>query len=328
MVFGLLEVTEVTIIIGVDQAIIDRMARTMKNLETKISPLNVFDDRYYPPSSEPADRVLSYFLVMVAMDHRLSRPGRSYQAIIDGVEYRGADLLYRLGRIKYEEDPDFFTARRLANVEMEEVAKWLSAGQASPPDLETRVMLLRDLGEKLDRLYGGNPINLLELAGNRLRGSLDKPGLLDLLKVFRAYEDPVEKKALLLAKFLTRRGLISPHDGAGIPVDNHLTRIAYRTGLVMVSGTMWAKIRDGLEVSREEDVLLRMVVKHGYEEVAKRSGLDPFLLDDFLWVHGRNICLRDSVPSCDKCVFKGFCRARKNKSFMVTEHFYYNTWYY
>lgn len=317
-----------SIIVGVDQAVTDRMARTIKNLETKISPLNVFDERYYPPSDEPVDRVLSYFLVMVAMDHRLSRPGRPYQATIDGVEYRGADLLYRLGRIKYEEDPSFFTAERLSTVEIEEVAKWLSAGQVSPPDLETRVMLLRDLGVKLYKLYGGNSVSLLEMAENRLRGSLDKPGLLDLLKVFRAYEDPVEKKALLLAKFLTRRGLISPIDEAGIPVDNHLVRIAYRTGLVMVSGTLWTKIRNGLEVSREEDVLLRMVVRQGFEELAKRSGIDPFLLDDFLWVHGRSICLRDSAPLCDKCVFKGFCRARKNKSFMVTEHTYYNTWYY
>jgi len=42
-----------------------------------------FDDpRYYPPPGAPRRQVMSYFLVMVAMDHRLSRGRRQYEAVI------------------------------------------------------------------------------------------------------------------------------------------------------------------------------------------------------------------------------------------------------
>ncbi|MEM4053120.1 MAG: iron-sulfur cluster loop, partial [Ignisphaera sp.] len=52
----------------------------IKNLPIK--PLNVFDTSFYPSVDESIDRVLAYFLIMVAMDHRLSRPDKPYEAEI------------------------------------------------------------------------------------------------------------------------------------------------------------------------------------------------------------------------------------------------------
>jgi hypothetical protein len=315
-------------IIGVDETVAERVARVLRNNKPDLPRLNVYDERYYPPSSTDLELALRYFIVLVAMDHRLSRPGRPYQACLEDGCYSGADLLYRLGMRIFHENPDFYSPEHLANISVDEVKKVFSAGDSSPPDPEIRAFLLRDLGYKLLKLFNGSTTVLLKMAGSRVRGSIFEPGLVDLLRVFRAYEDPVEKKSMLLTKFLTARGYFKPIDELDVAVDNHLSRIAYRVGLVAVSGSLWNKIKSGVEVSSEEDILLRLIVRRAYKIVSRKSGLGAGLVDDFFWIMGRTTCFREKPPICDKCLFKGFCRARKNNAFMVSEHVYYNTWYY
>ncbi len=315
-------------VIGIDETIIDRIARVLRNNIQELPSLNVFDERFYPPRDVDLETALRYFIVMVAMDHRLSRPGRKYEACLDDGCYKGADLLYRLGAKLLNEKPVFFNPEYLSSVSIDEVKQVFSAGNASPPDPEVRTLLLRDLGLKLVKLYNASVSNLLNTAKNRIHGSIVEPGLADLLRVFRAYEDPVEKKTMLLVKFLVARGYFNPVDELDVAVDNHLSRIAYRTGLVAVSGSLWSKIKEGVEVSLEEDVLLRFTIRRAYRLISQKSGVNARYVDDYFWIMGRTICLRDDKPLCDKCFFKGFCRARKNNAFMVSEHVFYNTWYY
>jgi hypothetical protein len=316
-------------VIGIDTRVAERVARIIHKFKDRLEKIDVFDKRFYPPKNEPREDVLRYFIVMVAMDHRLSRPGKPYEACIPGDDcYHGADLLYRLGMIKYMEDPGFFSPEKLARIRINDVLEWLSIGEAKPPDPEIRAYLLRDLGVKLLKLYDGRVSNLIDSSNNRIFGEKDKPGLVDNLRVFRAYEDPVAKKSLLLAKFLRARGLFNPVDDLEPIIDNHLSRIAYRLGLVMVSGELWDKIRKGVEVTGEEDVLLRLSIRRAYRIIAEKSGVDPGVIDDYFWLFGRKICLRDEKPLCDKCIFNKVCLARRNSSFMVKEHTYYNTWYY
>ena len=316
-------------VIGIDIKIAERMAKILAKHKGELETLDMFDPRFYPDKNEPFENVLRYFIVMVAMDHRLSRPGKPYEACIDDKGcFHGADLLYALGKKKYDEDPEFFTPQHLMSIGIDEVKQWLSYGTAVPPDPDVRAYLLRDLGLKLVKLYDGQVTELVMKSNNRIRGTLENPGLVDTLKVFRAYEDPVEKKALLFAKFIINRGLFKQLDKLDVQIDNHLTRIAYRIGLVMVSGPLWEKIRKKIEVEPEEDILLRLNIRRAYRMVAEKSGIDPGDLDDYLWVHGRKTCLRDEEPKCDKCIFKSICIARRNKIFMVAEHMFYNTWYY
>ncbi|WP_440059124.1 iron-sulfur cluster loop [Thermogladius sp. 4427co] len=312
---------------GLDERTIERIGRILVKHFVKMGKLDVFDERFYPSRNAPPETVTRYFMVMVAMDHRLSRPGRPYEACLEDGCYHGADLLYRLGKLKLEEDPDFYSPERLSNISVDEVVKWLSVGEASPPDPEVRAFLLRDLGFKLLKLYNGSVLELLNKSNNRVRGDLEKPGLVENLRVFRAFEDPVEKKAMLLAKFLKARGLFNPVDDLDVAVDNHLTRQAIRLGMVMVSGDLWNRIRAGREINPDEDICIRLLVKKAYRLLASYSGLKPEVVDDIFWLHGRTICLRDS-PKCDECVFRQVCLARRNKSFMVNEPVFYNTWYY
>lgn len=315
-------------LLGIDTLVIDRMSRILQRNSEKMQRLDVFNPKFYPPSNEGKEQVLRYFTVMVAMDHRLSRPGRVYEACLEDGCYKGADLLYRLGKMKLDEKPDFFNPEYLSKIEEKDVEEWLSIGDARPVDIELRTRLLRDLGEKLIKLYDGMVSTMLDASNNRLHGDGINPGLADLLRVFRAFEDPVEKKSMLLAKFLYFRGLFKPIDKPYIPVDNHLTRIALRTGMVVVSGRLWNNILNMKEVSLSDDIMIRLIVREAYGLLSEKSGLSVWELDDHFWIHGRTICIRSEQPLCEKCMFKGFCKARRNNAFMVYEHTYYNTWYY
>jgi len=297
----------------------------IKNLPIK--PLNVFDTSFYPSVDESIDRVLAYFLIMVAMDHRLSRPDKPYEAEINGRLYRGADLLYHLGIRKFEEDPEFFTPERLVFITHDDVTKWLSVKGVFPPDPELRAYLLNDIGIKSVKLFNGDFTKLLEISEGFLRRK-NGNGILDLLKVFKAYQDPVEKKSYLLIKFLVYRGLFNPLDeeNLNIAVDNHLTRIAIRLGLIELENEFTEKITKRIEVSHDEDIIIRLSVREAYKLLSRFSNVNIFLLDDTFWMFGRNICTRDS-PKCKECPFKEVCMAYRSGVYLA-EHIYINTWYY
>jgi hypothetical protein len=143
--------------------------------------------------------------------------------------------------------------------------------------------------------YDGSTLTLLEHANHRVtpNPSTNRAGLLQLLAQFKAYQDPAQKKSYLLLKFLLRRDLwsVTDLDQVRIPVDNHLTRIALRVGIVTVSSNLAQKLRMQKPVSSDTDIFLRSTIADGYSLVgqsAKRSVLE---LDDFFWHFGRQCCL-------------------------------------
>ena len=301
------------------------------------------DERYYPPGDADRGLVASYFLVMVAMDHRLSRPGRPYEARLPGEGlYHGADLLYRLGRRMLDNDPGFFAAERLAGISVEEVRAWLCVGDVCPPDPERRAWLLRDLGRKLLQLYRGDPLRLVEESGGLLHTwDPGSPGFVERLRVFEAYNDPVEKKPMLLAKFLERRGLLRVGDPwhKRVPVDNHVTRIALRTGIVEPEPGLRVKLLRQLEARWWEDVALRIQVREAWHIAALEAGVDDFILDDLLWTMGRRVCVHgrplcrgcSGHPACTprgSCVLVDVCPTGMGARRPVEEHLFLDThWY-
>ncbi len=336
-----MKVNETIITIDYDQ--IAKVAKTIRKVKIPIDDFS--NPKYYPPKNDDPENVLRYFIFMVALDHRVSRPGKPYEGIVDGEFYHGADLLYRLGAKKYLEDPKWFSPEHMASIRLDEFRSWLTVNnpkRSEPPDIEVRVMLLRDLGYKLVKLYSSSVSLLIESAKGYLKGL--HGGLIDRLKVFRAYEDPVEKKPYLFVKFITRRGLFNPIDkyNLELPIDNHLTRIALRLGIVRVNGLLKEKIINHIEVSWEEDVLLRIAVRKAYKKLAELAGIDPTILDDFLWMFGRKCCTREKpvcntcTSSCKKygwcnssgCVLRNACLAGQGLLEKYFEHTYLNTWYY
>jgi len=288
--------------------------------------------KYYPPKGEPEEKVARYFLFMTAIDHRTSRPNNPYQITVGGEKLKGASLLYFLGARKYEEDPDFFSPYRMARITLEDFSEWLNVKDASIPDPGLRVFLLRDAARKLLLLYRGQAMELIKSAYGRLYAPQGEPwreGIIEKLKVFRAYEDPVEKKPFLLCKFLERRGIlkIADKENARVPVDNHLTRIAVRLELVDFPEYFKPLFKWERKASKEEDVIIRLYIREAYSYVCRLSSMDPFVLDDFLWNHGRTVCLPEN-PACEKCPLRKLCKGLISDEVRSLKEHYYSTWYY
>ncbi|MEM1622766.1 MAG: hypothetical protein QW543_01320 [Sulfolobales archaeon] len=308
------------------------VAKAIKeSFATVVSTIEDFTDpRYYPPRYEEREKVLRYFFFMVAIDHRTSR-SKPFEMHINGERYHGADLLYHLGILKYREDPDYFNPERMAVISREEVAGWLQARSGECVwDPEVRAELLRDAGLKLVKFFKGSVSELIRVS----RGYIRHPaahGLGSLLKVFKAYSDPVEKKTFLFIKFALRRGLIEVIDTHNIevPVDNHLTRVALRLGLVKLDDYLLHKVLSRSEFTHEEDIELRTAVRRAYRYISKISSIRPDYLDDFLWSFGRKYCTREN-PACERpsfCPLSSVCVSR-GKASKIVEHNYASTFYY
>ena len=309
------------------------------------TPDTFTDPKYYPPEGTDGELVLRYFIFMVAIDHRTSRY-EDFEGFVDGEFYHGADLLYRLGSRKFEENPDFFSPEHMSRIGVDEVREWLKVkGKEGKErtiwDPEVRAVILRDLGLKLLRLYGGRVRNLIASSRNRLKWVGE--GLIERMRVFKAYSDPVEKKAYLFVKFISRRRLFTYLDpeNSEVPVDNHLARIALRMRLVLPDEYILQKVRLRQPFTWKEDIGLRYAVRRAYKLVAKGAGTDPLILDDFLWMFGRACCTREKplcVSGCsgkcrmyslcsDGCPFREFCDWMSTPEEII-EHIYQDTYYY
>jgi len=118
--------------------------------------------------------------------------------------------------------------------------------------------------------HGGSALELLGSAGGRLAGA---GGLIERLRPYQAFSDPLAKKAFLFAKIAERRGWfdVSDPEAWEVSADNVLMRLALRSGLV-APGSL-------------EDV--RAATRSAFKELAARTEISPPVLDDMLWELGR-----------------------------------------
>jgi len=332
--------------IELNKSQICRASMILNNMLNNIKLDTFADLRYYPPTGDDLESIARYFIFMVAIDHRTSRY-RNFEGYIDDEFYHGADLLYRLGKLKYDEDPDFFSPNSMANISVDDVKKWLKVRGGDGRDIviwdpDIRTLLLKDLGRKLVKYFDGSVLNLIRQSRKYLKSNTTY-GFIDRLKCFVAYSDPVEKKAYLLAKFLSRRGIFTyiDQEHAEVPVDNHLTRIALRLGLIKVPEQILRKIRKKEHFTYNEDLVIRYAVRAAFKVASKIINIDPLLLDDLLWLFGRHCCTRDSpvcVTGCSsrclslklcssRCPLGSVCPSTASKD-MVNEHYYVDTYYY
>ncbi len=222
-------------------------------------------------------------------------------------------MLWHLSLRQFNENPSVFHPSNMAEITAQQVTKWYSVFQPTPVTIrnpDERAELLRNAGRLLLTKYNGSVLALLAAAKHHVApdSKTGSPGLLKLLSEFRAYEDPANKKSFLFLKFLLRRNLwsIRNQNSVRIPVDNHLTRIALRIGIVMVSPTLAHSLRGRLPLSREMDIELREKCAEAYLYVGKQANRSVLELDDFLWHFGRQCCLIGNPVCITGCTTECF----------------------
>src|SRR5262249_48154351 len=120
---------------------------------------------------------------------------------------------------------------------------------------------------------------------------------------FCAYRDPIKKKSAFFLALMLNQGLWKVRDPEHLPapIDYHEVRGHLRCGTVKtVDSDLVNRIRGGIEVTQDEDVLIRGAVAEAIDEIASATGLTPSRLHYLFWNVFRNCCKRD-VTHCDAC---------------------------
>lgn len=247
---------------------------------------------HFPQLFPPLDDFIytNYVFFMVAIDHRTHGTKR-FKATIDGQSYHGSDLMFYLARMAQKKEAYLFTAHKLVDISEEDVASIFTIGGRVVRNPSQRAMLLQDGAKKILKYYDGDVRNLFKMSDGYLNRE-DGKGILQLLKSFEAYKDPLQKKSFLLVKILRRQNLLTIRDIQNLtfPVDNVLMTIALQSGLLKVNDeTLEKKLLDGELLSDDEAVQLRKATQQAFELVSRTSGLSPDILDDLLWTYGREI---------------------------------------
>jgi len=251
---------------------IEDLAKIMKRLKYK--PISFDNPELFP---EPDDYIYpNYVFFMVAIDHRTGFSKKW--------KYHGSDLLFYLARRKQIENPKFFTVENLINIDPEELRRIFTFRGETVSRVEERAFLLRDCAEKLLKHYGGDVMNLFREADFTVESILNR------LKEFRAYEDPLMKKGYLLIKILKRQGLKlkDPHN-LSFPIDNVLVKLALSSGMINPGEDLMKKINSGITLTEKETEILRKMTEEALIILSKKSGIEPDILDDILWTYGREI---------------------------------------
>ncbi len=270
----------------------------------KFNPFTYLNPHLDPPKQAPPDQVADYYFFMVVIDYRTSTPKGHFEGNLNGNFFHGADLMYALGIQKRNENPEFFTAQKMQNISDEEVKKWLSVIHGGNKVIiynpEERAELLRDSGTKLKQMGYNSSLQLVQQSNGYLIRD-NKKGLLQVLKNLKAYSDPISKKSFLWIKFLSGRGLLHIQDpeNLNVPVDNHLMRIALRTGIISIQDKEIERcLREEEPFKLSEDLELRDLAREAFKKILQYNNSGFGELDDLLWVLGRTHCIHSSNPLC------------------------------
>jgi hypothetical protein len=140
---------------------------------------------------------------------------------------------------------------------------------------------------------------------------------LDLLRTVPGYrEDPLQKKAMLLAMILENRPerfLRVTDRESDIPiVDYHLQRSALRTGLVVIEDeALRKKIAARIKVDRETEQELRKATAEAIQQLVDLSGLSMAAIDFFFFTN-RTRCPEMTEPRCSDCPVQQICRQERH----------------
>jgi len=158
------------------------------------------------------------------------------------------------------------------------------------------------------------PRDIVEQA-NRMESP--RVALLSLLDHIGGYkEDPLRKKAMLLALILEQRPehFLRPAPGEDEPpvIDYHLMRSCLRTGLLEVNDDdLRRKVIGREELSATEEWAVRFAAYQAIQRVQALSGRGMGAVDWFFF-NARRRCPEMTEPDCANCAIDSVCAHRKD----------------
>lgn len=238
-------------------------------------------------------------------------------ARLDGRDLKGSDFLFRACTRAGQNNPRAFAPAALAAMSNAQLSDLFRADDGTNP----LPMWPEHLA--LIRGYAQGFVARNQEPADVLRRAADAPkplyALLTALAEIPGYaEDPLQKKAMLLAIVLENRPerflkVTDPESAVPI-IDYHLQRSALRTGLVRVEDpTLRKKLEARVLLSQAEEELIRAATYEAIGKLIARSGLSSAAVDWFFF-QNRTRCPETTEPDCPACPVQPFC-ARETKLF-------------
>ena len=292
-----------------------------ERIGNKLRTIDVLPDPYVrkPTTEEGRRREAEFWLYVIAICHST----RTLQGVIDGTWLRGGDYLLVASRRKFDSDPGFFTAERMERIKGADLRAMLSDDwnpeRSTIDRVSERVGILRDCARTLSERFDGDVMRIYATSGGYLKRP-DGRGILNLLREFRAYADPVEKKSSLLLLYLQESDVwkIKDPENLKVAIDYHITRVALRSGMVEITDSGLAeRLRSRERATQAEDYEVREAVREACSLVSEHSGHDTFRVDVIFWNLGRSCCFYEHEPICrDK-----FCHKKKKCSLIKATNY-------
>lgn len=311
--------------VRVDEQQVTRIAQLIARLP-EVQPFRFIGD-FFPYVDDPG--ALDWFFAVTLQQFGFweLRPlplpspasqGREYShpmiATLDGRSLKGSDYLFAAYRRMIDRDGGFSTPDRQARLTEEELAAVLRADDGSNPmpAFELHVQLAQAYGRDLSAL-NWTPHSIIERANATAHPRRTFLSMLDHVGGYK--EDPLRKKAMLLALILEQRPekFLRPAPGEDEPpvIDYHLMRSCLRTGLVDVSD---ADLRDRLigreELAAGDEWAVRFAAYQAIHQVQSLAGRSMGAVDWFFF-NARRRCPEMTEPDCANCAIDTVCAHNK-----------------
>ena len=294
----------------------------MRKVAAKISTLSEvspfpFVGPEYPPVGHP--KALDYFFAATLQQFSFwtEQDDRYYQPLIakiSGVERKGSDYLWDAFRRRVEQDADFCSPERQANLSREELLQVFRADNGDDP------MPALDLHLEQAHHYGRDMLTLQLTPQAVLQKALAtaqplQTFLVTLDRIGGYKEDPLRKKSSLLALILNQRPetFLPLQNGEQVApvIDYHLMRSCLRVGLVdVVDEELRNKLLNRQIVSPAEEWAVRYAAYRAIEQFVALSGRSAGVVDWFFF-NARKRCPEMSEPECRLCQVDPVCAHRK-----------------
>ena len=271
----------------------------------------------YPPAGHP--RALEFFFAATLQQFSFwteqnNRYDQPMIARIGGVERKGSDYLWEAFRRRVDQDADFCSPERQANLSREELLEVFRADNGDDP------MPALDLHLEMAHQYGRDMLTLqltpqavLEKALTSTRSLQTLLVLLDQIGGYR--EDPLRKKSGLLAMILNQRPetFLPLRNDEEVPpvIDYHLLRSCLRIGLIdVLDEELKNKLLHRQIVSPAEEWAVRYPAYRAIEQLVALSGKSTGAVDTFFF-GARKRCPEMSEPECRLCQIDPVCAHRR-----------------
>jgi hypothetical protein len=209
------------------------------------------------------------------------------------------DRLHEHMLLLAQQAPEEIAPGRLRHLDARAFNRVFGAGiDPDTPGTRRRLTILRDLGRVGERWLNQGWLNELIEPGLPLAGQDGLYARLADASCFR--EDPLAKKARVLAHQLLRLGLIEPSDLDALApaIDYHLIRLYLRTGRVRpASPELMERLSTRGQLRLPQVTRLRESVEDAMWYTSAGAGLRIDWVNHIEWQIARSVCVR-AAPRC------------------------------